>query len=204
MTPMTLSDGTVIEVPSLGFGPRWRPARRALSRLHRLRSMPAAPWRRIDALFFLLGIEREEHDLLEAENALWRELFTACQARAGYTPRECRRLLDEAVSYADRHVYEQFLLFGEAVLDFRGIKKNASPAPTASGSASGSTAASNGSASSISASSRRGSSPRPTSISSAPPTGTKPPSGRCLPFWIRRSPRPATTPAPPSSATSDR
>ncbi len=202
MTPFLLHDGTRIDVPSLGFGPEWRPARRLLAQLHRVRSLPLAPLTVRDLLATLLGLGRSESDFLETENRLWRELFASCQARVGYSRRECRHLLDFSLTYADRHAYEQLLLFGEATADARGLKKKSPPAPTARGNASGSAAASNGSASSASASLSRGNSPRPTSSPSAPAKEARPPFGSASPFWIRPSPRPTTRPASPSSPSS--
>lgn len=162
MTRYPLPDGTVLEVPSLGFGAKWRKARRLLSDLARAR--------------------RGEPDL-EQENRLWRALFAECQSHLGYTKRECRRLLD-IVGYPQRHDYEQLLLFGEATRDSQGIKKNAAPARTRKQPASSWPSKWRACVSSIAASFRKGSSPKPTFTSSAPKTPTAWP--RASAFWTRR------------------
>ena len=193
MTRFPLNDETVIEVPSLGFGPQWRAARRllgALTRLRRLGMEPATPLERLAAW---LGWWRGEERRLEQENRAWRSLFTLCQRRAGYGRREIAALLDREMTYAHRPAYEQILLHGEAPLDFRGKKKPCAAVRTPGSNGSSSSSRSSGSNFSAPASSPRASSPRPTVISSEPPAnpGCAPSSA----FWIRRSPSPTPKPA---------
>jgi len=193
MTQFPLNSETTLEVPSLGFGPQWRPARRllgALTRLRRLGMEPATPLERLAAFF---GWWRGEEHRLEQENRAWRTLFTLCQRRAGYTRREIAALLDHTMTYAHRPAYEQILLHGEAPLDFRGKKKPSAPVRTPASKNSSSPSSSNTSNSSTTASSPKASSPRPTATSSAPL-----PNPACAPssaFWIRRSPSPTPKPA---------
>lgn len=169
-----LPDGTVLEVPSLGFGSAWRKARRLLS---------------------ALALARQGEPDLEKENRLWRALFAECQSRLGYTPRECRCLL-EVIGYPHRHDYEQLLLFGEISRDAQGLKKNGPTAPRPKRVASSWLSTWLGRISSIAGSFRKGSSPKPTSTSCAPEPGKPTGWPRGSAFWTRRWRPP--TPRPPS------
>ena len=185
MIRFPLNDETDIEVPSLGFGKKWRKARRLLATLTRIRRLgfaPATPWER-----FLAGASlwRGPEKRLRQENHHWQALFTECQRRLGYSYRECRALLDGPVTYAHRHEYEQILLHGIAPKDHLGLKKNSAPARKPAVNATSSRKLSNTSACSTTATSPKGKSPRPPSTFSK--TKPNPACKRSLPFWIRRS-----------------
>lgn len=201
MTRFPLDETLEIEVPSLGFGAKWRAARQLLAALDRLRRLGAGPATPGERLAAWLGLWRGAERRLEQENRLWRALFHACQRHAGYTRRHCDRLLEGAVTYAHRHPYEQLLLHGEAPLGIDGSKKNSAAAAPERSSGGWWRSSWNACASWIAACRRRGSSPRPTATSCAPAmrSGCAPASA----FWIRRSRSPIRPPrckcSPPSN-----
>ncbi|MDE1170775.1 MAG: hypothetical protein PW734_06140 [Verrucomicrobium sp.] len=192
MTRLPLDPRHAIDVPSLGFGPRWRRARFLLGELTRVRRLGFDPATPAERALHRLGLWKGPVRRLEQENRLWRALFTECQGRIGYERRRCRELLDGPVTYAHRHEYEQVLLYGEAPHDHRGLKKNSARPSRRKKKGSSWRSSWSACASWIAGFFRRERSRKPTA---APPSAETP--AGCAPssaFWIRRSRSPMRKP----------